>query len=247
MIALIACLAMVSGAAWYRYASTPSTAAILSAVATPEQSQAYYDELTAKILATATATPIAKKDDLTATDLISRQLVSDYISLAQSGQVTSENLEALSTQYAASLSELTQASRITFQDVAVVDNAPAHINAYMKAVAAIYQKYLPAFKGNTESAISDRLADKDYAFLFKIGEAYANQARELKALSVPASLVEAHIDLVNANLLKAAAFAALAKIDEDPAMALAGIITISQTADAETDILNQMIDILKKQ
>jgi hypothetical protein len=246
MMALIACLAMVSWAAWYRLSSTPSVAAALAAVDTPAQSQDYYDELLAKVMNTASSTRATAAEPLTATDLISRQLVSDYISLAQKGQVTSDSLEALSSQYAGSLAELTQADRITLQDVKVVEDTPVAIQEYMEAIAVIYQQSAAALSGNTEEAISTSLAKKDYTFFTKINEAYTKQANALKTLSVPASFIEAHIDLVNANLLKVAAFTALAKIDDDSAMALAGVVTLSQTAEAETQVLGQMIEIIKK-
>ncbi len=78
-----------------------------------------------------------------------------------------------------------------------------------------------------------------------MAQAYEAQASDLKGLSVPALLAQSHIRLVNVNLLNGAAFDATTKMNADPAVGLAGIIAVSQNAEAEAAIITQMLAILQ--
>jgi hypothetical protein len=246
IIALTASLVVVGWATWYRHVSSLGSTPSLAAISREDVPQAYYDELTAQFKAASTKS-VAPTDTepLTTTDLIGRQLVSDYLELTQNGQASGNNLEKLGERYAQSLSQLTQAQQITVQDITIVETSPESLNAYMIQLSSIYQKYAPAFTRTPESSAIKYIAQKNFEFVSHTAQTYKEQADELNGLPVPAALVQSHIQLVNANLLNAAAFEAAAQMDTDPAVGLAGIITVSQNAAREGAVLNQMIAILQ--
>ena len=238
-MALLVSFAVVGWASWYRFVSSAPVSNLV-AIQNHEMTQSYYDDLVAKFTdASASSSPA--EADPTTTDLVSRQFISDYISLAQSGQVNADNLVVLGDKYADSLAHLTQASTITFKDLKIVENTPENLRDYMVKLSHIYQDHASTFTKNTDNSIASNLSKNDYGFMEKMAAAYTEQASGLKALPVPAALAQAHIKLVNANLLNAAAFEAASQVNKDPAVALAGIITVNQNAEAESLILNQMI------
>jgi len=187
-------------------------------------------------------------EPLSDTDLIGRQLFSDYLDLTMQGQATPENVDALAGIYAQSITSLTNnAPRITSLDISIVPNSQASIQAYGDSLTNIYVKYEALLKDAFSSGQSlNTVGTALTAFGVNISKIYTNEVNELKKLSVPAKVSENHVSLINTYLSSASAYKALANADENPAEAVAAITIGEKNADQELVILKNLENTLRQ-
>ncbi|MBX4206381.1 hypothetical protein KW784_01180 [Candidatus Parcubacteria bacterium] len=236
IMALLASLAVVSWATWYRLVgATPAPG--LVAVANQEMPQAYYDELVSKFADTATSTPPAGAEPFTTTDLVGRQLIMDYISLAQNGQATEDNLSLLADKYVESIPTVISAEQLSGFDLHIVPNDRKNFESYSAALEEAYRAYATSLIANSGDGVISPDTAGAHRFS-KIAEVYKAAASALKNLSVPAELAEAHLALVNIYLQDAAAAEALAGFDTDPTSSFAGLLAYKSNAEKEAEILS---------
>lgn len=242
IMALATSLALVGWASWYRIVSRPA-AALLVSVPHQDVPQAYYDDLIQKYAGTSSSSP-AEREDLTTTDLVSRQLISDYLALAQNGQATDANLTDLATRYAASIPTIITTKKIAPIDLHIVSNSQANYEAYSSQMTDIYNSYSSAILSVApKSKLAASPADVPWD---KLEKAYAQTADRLKELSVPASIADDHASLVNLYVEDAAACHALSLSSSDPASSFAGLILWNSNAEKEKELTSEMQNIVSQ-
>lgn len=230
-------VALIGGAIWFRFVRTnPSSAHIVSV---PEIKQFSSEDTsledffnTDAQLSTASTTPLSQ------TDLVARQLFSDYIGLTSKGKPSSEELNALAGKYAESILGTTPPARVEENQIVILPNSMENLSRYGQSVAAIRDKYKNLIERQyRESDISNINSPAFKTFISAAGKLYRASANEFLVVGVPASLAENHKALVNNYFGSALAMEALANVTADPVSAYAAMNTQAKNTAEETNLL----------
>ncbi len=217
------------------------------AVAQEKVPEGYYEEILEKYLDSTTTptTSTEEKEDLTITDLVGRQLIMDYLAIEQNGQATEANLTALANKYVESIPSITITDKESLINLRVVSNNKANFQNYATEVGVIYRNYaseLDRAYGNGSVSLGAGSA----SMALKMSRVYTSTAAKLKAVSVPADLAEAHLELLNTYLENASAMDNLALSNTDPASSFSGLIAIKNNVEKEKVIISQIEEILNE-
>lgn len=242
VLALFLALLLVGGATWMRVKNSRAASPSLVSVDTPALEIYNSDDFWKNN--SASSTPNAPKSD---TDLIARSLLLDYVNLATSGQASEENLTALADKYAEKIPALKNADSIGLADLNAVSNTIENFQHYDSEATRIHVKY----SGRIDQVYRPEedlttLGPELYSFLDGVGSEYESMALELQNLPVPFSVADLHMQLINAYLSTAAGLRALSKIDENPAGALSGLVTVRSKFKEEQDIIQEINQVLNK-
>lgn len=242
-LALLASVVLIGGAFWFRFTNTTPQVAIV-AVQNEKLPESYYQNLLSDFLSPSASSSPQKTEPLTTTDLVGRQLVLDYISLAQNGQSTDENLAALADQYVQSIPAIITSNKLILTDLAIVPNNKANFQLYSSQVEAAYTTYARNLLGSYSTSATS--VEGESTSLKKMGEVYDQAAADLKKLRVPADLASTHLALVNLYIENAVAMKALSQSTVDPTSSFAGLIAIKANAEKEQELLSQIQEVLTK-
>lgn len=237
-------LLLIGAASWSRFHKEKEVAEL---VAINQQVAAEYQEklIENAINATTTAT-ITPQEELTGTDLVGRQLIMDYLSLASAGAVTEESLMNLAERYVESIPTLSVAKTISPLELRVVNNGQANLERYATEMTAIHRKYALEMRRLEPETQNLEDSSTNYAFAGKAHLIYADTAEKMSALSVPAMVAEMHVKLVNVYMANAASMQALSQAESDSASAFAGLIKLSENTEAEVYLLDEIGKTLEK-
>lgn len=241
-LAVIFSLVLVFGALWVRSANAKDAknleiALIAEETKRQEQSASIARELSrdGDELVNENPTP------LTQTDLISRQLFSDYMSLSSNGQATPENLDNLASKYVDSIQKADTSKKITLVDLKVVDDSDLNFKSYGQAVFSIRSKYQNLIKQKTSGIVTLQPGTPQFgSFMKDVSSLYQSSAAEVENLPVPASFSINHLKLVNNYFSSSNAASQLIDISKDPMGAYAAINIQAKNAQEEIDILNSI-------
>ncbi len=240
ILAIFASLVLVGGASWTRF-SKEKSAANLIAVEQSAGSETRYQEAFANYLNSTSTARSASAEPLTNTDIISRQLITDYISLVGSGGNSDADLTDLVDNYVKSIPTLTVTFKVNYADLRLVDNSRANFETYAQKVGTIYAKYAnDVERASAARKIVSTQTASDYEFFRKAGQAYEERAAELKSLAVPLKLASSHLALINSNLESASALEAISKAENDPMTAVAGLASMDNGLNGEMAALKEI-------
>jgi|SRR3989338_1156347 len=234
---------LIGVASWYRFGTVKVSQPNLVAV---ELTEGDYEEIVEDFTGPKEVSPIATSTKpLTSTDLVGRQLISDYVSLAGSGQVTDADILALADRYVEGLPTLSNAPTITYVDLKIVSDTRNNFQNYTDTLTKIFNEY--AAKTNkiqVEDSDLETLSPAFYSSVSTLNTAYAGATSKLKAVAVPSSLAPSHLELVNIYLSIVAATGAISKADQDSTAAFAGLVLLNKNLERRTLLLNEIAQIL---
>ncbi|OHB13660.1 MAG: hypothetical protein A3G05_00515 [Candidatus Zambryskibacteria bacterium RIFCSPLOWO2_12_FULL_45_14] len=243
-LALSVAVLLIGGASWYRFSSS-STVDYNLAVVEPALTNEDYDEIIADFLGPKATSTAVVETNLTNTDLIGRQLVLDYISIAANNGGTEADIAALANQYVEGIQTLNRVDTISYADIKTVSNTKSNFQNYSDAATQIYNEYEGILGGAARNSEAlNGLSPGLYSVTATMSEAYTGLATKLKNLAVPASVAQSHVELVNIYLSNAVAMEAISETENDPASAFAGLITLKENSDREQELLDQINQIL---
>ncbi len=242
-MALSASLVLIGGASWTRFNHSNQAGLVAVAGNNLPQNTYDYDALTSTYLATSTQ-PGQDNTPLTPTDLVGRQLVIDYLGLAENGQVSDDSLNALADKYVESIPTLVTTSSKTLFDLKVTSNTSEAFQTYASKIQTIYSNYASTLLSSSSNPDSVSLGPQSTAIAVKMAKIYQGAANSLLALSVPSQLAQAHLDLINLYLQDATAAEAISSSDDDPASSFAGLVAFKGNAQKEQEILGNIQKIL---
>ncbi len=183
--------------------------------------------------------------NLNATDLISHQLIVDYVNLSQSGQATDQSIDDLAEKYVDSLPTLNNAEIFSYAELNSVSNTPSNFQNYADGLKKIETEYSEAIlKTSVVAKTLNYLGNNTYSTMRTFGNAYKNAADKLKVLPVPIALAEVHLELVNNYLSSSSAAIAISNTEKDSTFAFVGLVTLKKNMDEEDSILNSIDTIL---
>jgi len=239
-IALALCISvlLVGGATWIRFSpSTSNTEAGLVAVETDREAlQNYFDEEVLPILekgAIPASKDVSTPKPLTGTDMVGRQLLTDYIQLASTGQASQKDILALAENYVDSIPTLSSAPAITYAELTLGQNDKASLQKYADSLTLIYNSYASAMRRAESNMGSGPTSSDFYSFAGRAAIAYQGAADKLRALKTPSILAQAHLGLTNYYLAASASMKTISQTEDDPASAFAGLLAISESVREE--------------
>ncbi|MHB1330642.1 MAG: hypothetical protein ACYCY6_01605 [Minisyncoccota bacterium] len=184
---------------------------------------------------------------LTTTDLMSRQLLTDYMNLARTGGATEENIQALASKYVEGVSALSPSPAITIADLNIVSNTKNNFERYDELTTIIERTKINEIEANNIHDVTSITPENiPYNSMMKMGIAYEKAANALTNMDVPASLAALHVKIVNNYLSTSSGLFAISESENDSAMAFAGIAAASTSMRDEGLIIDQIIAILVK-
>ena len=217
--ALVVSAVLISMALWSRFMGNVAPSPTL--VAIPRMDNATYNEV---FLSTATTTPSAP---ISRTDLVARQLFSDYAQLVSTGKPSSQQLNSLAERYAEGISNQTMivsAKKANFADVLVVSDTAENLYAYGKSMAALRTKYaVMAEEDYKDSGTVNPANGTLDSFAKSVADLYTTSAHDALRVQVPISLAANHLAIVNNYFESATAMESIAEASKDPIGAFAAI------------------------
>lgn len=246
VFAICVSVALVSGATWFRFAQATEYYANLVSLDRLEQDYLLADMSDDFISDTTLSED--PEEPLSQTDIISRQLFSDYIALKSQGQVTPTNLKTLAEKYA---SQITRTENLVYVDrsqIAVVPDSDNALQNYGETILKTRSKYGNLINNLTDQTKFDNIFDPEFkSFMISVADLYDNATEDLKNLPTPNSLADNHVKLINNYLSSARVSRALANIDQNPIGAYAALNMQAKNSEEEATLFsNIQITLLSK-
>lgn len=246
--ALLVSVVIIGGATLIRFVPSADEKAALELIAVEQEreEEAYYDVFVEKASATPTATTTTISTPLTKTQVVSQQLLSDFMDLASTGQIDEDNFDDFVTQYVNYVPNLSTYNQIGASDIRSVDNTKANFQSYVLRVEEIEKERQKSV--GSISMNSNREGGLDGDSLRSIetaARAYESAATKLKSVLVPNALVVMHTKLINNFLSTTSGLRSIINdSDKDPALSFSGMIIVSSNVKEEVNIYNEITDIL---
>ena len=247
-LALSVSILLVGYASWTRFISDDKAAPTLIAIEQKTSDEGEYLDVLSDFLepkASSTTEAIVSAKPVSQSEMLSRQLLSDYIGLASSGQATDGTITALADKYVRAVPLLNQHESVSQFDLRIVSDTKENLQNYADGLKKIHQEYALTITGANSGNIDFKTLNSDlYSFAAIFGKTYTDTATKLKNLPVPSALVKAHLELTNTYLSSGASMTAISKIEEDSATAFAGLIAINKNLGRENALLVEITHIL---
>lgn len=184
----------------------------------------------------ASSTSSVSEEPLTGTDLVGRQLILDYVSLAASGGVSQTNLAALANKYVENIPALIKSEVISSSDLRTSSNNKEDIRNYSAKLWVVVLNHEQRINSVYEDDWKYS-AESSYNVIGQTSSIYAETASKLRDMEVPLILSSVHADLVNIELMNSAAAKAVAEMATDPVTGFAGLVIFNQNMDKEMSAL----------
>lgn len=244
LLSLSLSLVLISGAAWYRLSANTAISKLVSI--NSESSSALAVNIDDYTGGDEPKDPSAPAETLTKTDLVSRQLISDYINLAASGQATTDNLNSLVSRYVESVPNLAESPTVNVASVKIVPDNKANFSAYYDSITGIQTDHIDKRNSAYSGSGDITLGSDIYSVAKKLATTYEDSAGKIESTPVPTSLASVHIKLINNYLSSAAAMTAVSNTDKDSAGSLASLLTFDKNLEQEAAIITSMNRILNE-
>ncbi len=244
---LLISLVLVGGATWVRFSPKDSVSEGLTVVSSSGVSATQDDpSFLDKFLGTSSseAPKSVTNEPLTGSDILSRQLVSEYISLATNGGGTDAELQSLADKYISSIPSLTTSTIVDYIELKTVTNTKDNFQRYADLVTKIHRTYASSIQEAYAGTAIDSLGQKLYSVTDQLSSIYTKTSTELKNTSVPYELAPAHLRLINLYLSNASSLKAISNTETDSATAFAGLLVVNKNAEEEATILGEITRIL---
>lgn len=182
-----------------------------------------------------------EKTEETATDSISKSLISNYLTLKQNGSLNQESAQKLIDQTATMAEGLQNSVVLEVKLNVIIDGGAQTISNYGENLGRILRNNKPAEAKNEVQIITAALNSKDQSKINELDEiiaVYEKIAAELQKMPVPRTFVESHTDMVKG--IKGIAFSLreMNNAFDDPIKSLASTELYGQSVTTFADSLN---------
>ncbi len=245
-LALSISILLIGGSVWVRLYSSKNIQAQLVAVQKQQEVDSnYFDEAVFPVLEKSATSSAPSAEPLNSSDLIGRQLILDYVSMASSGQISEDNLNSLATKYIDSIPSVTSAPVYVYGDLSLGSSERTSLQAYADGLTKIYDSHTGAISREEATTFSDSEVAPDYlAFAGNLGSIYLETVQKLKALKVPPILAQTHLGLINSYLSSGTYLKTVSDADKDSTSAFAGLLAMSDSVAEEKGWYDQIAVIL---
>lgn len=185
-------------------------------------------------------------ENLTETDKFSRELFSTIASLSQTGTVSEEAAEKISSSLAEKIQSSIQKKIYTLSEINTTsDNSVAAVKKYNDSLDYIIEKKYP-IKGNVVDILQRFIVDEnnvDASVLAELEPIIEQRNKITEAIvqtEVPQSLSLLHLDLINALQKYSETLKALTLFESDPIVTLGAISQFEETISLMESAVNKL-------
>ena len=239
--ALVISIALVGGAMWFRFVRIPPYTNQVVSVSQVESLSSESDPFLTDFFNTKASSSAASAPELSQTDLIGRQLFSDYLALKSEGETTPGNIDVLAKNLAESIKNVNLSiPKINSNQVIVLPESEANLAAYGNAMTNLRNKYKNLVAAQTENSggdITDTNTPAFSTFMGALGKLYQAAANELLLIGAPASLAQNHLNLINQYLENAEVMRLISNTSKDPLQAYAALSIYIKNSGRESELL----------
>jgi hypothetical protein len=239
IFSLIVSVVFIAGATWFRVSQNNTPSELVNVESVPGELAIYNGSpLDIYVGEEGASTSTAK---LTQTDLLGRQLFTDYLNLNSKNQLTKENINNLANSYAENILNLHTASKIDGSKIIVVADSPANLSTYGNTVFAVRSRYgKMAEKSLAQNSFTDPNSQEFSKFMSSVSLIYKQIATELQSMPVPSSLAENHVNLINNYLSSSESAKSLANLSKDSLGAYAALNSYAKNEKEESELLGNI-------
>lgn len=241
-IAVFLSFILIGGATWVRVSNQKSPAPTLIGVESSNtEGTLTYEDVYGPAKDAETAIP---EENLTTTDLIGRQLISEYISLSSKSELSPDSLMGLADKYIELVPSIKIAGikTISVSDIETVSDTEENYLDYDENINVIYEEYIDSFDlvGEEELALNELPLDH----VSSIQKIYKNISQNLSDIAVPKSIASSHIKLINHYLSVENYLQKIIDESSDPVVAMANLIILSEKSQDEAMLIDDINDAL---
>ncbi|MEK7461452.1 MAG: hypothetical protein AAB586_00035 [Patescibacteria group bacterium] len=246
--ALVVSIALIGGAMWFRFVRIPPYTNRVASVSQVESSLPENDPLLADFFNTEASSSVTSTVELSQTELIGRQLFSDYLELKSQGQATPDNIDSFAANLAESIKNIdVSIPKVNSKQIIVVPESEVSLAAYSNTMTNIRNKYKNLVAIQARSG-GDNLANTDSPafsiFMNAAGKLYKAAADELLLVGVPTSLAPNHLDLINQYSENAVVMELVGNASKDPLQAYAALNIYIKNSGRESELLSNIQKVL---
>jgi len=206
------------------------------------------DKLDDLAISASTTTTNRYEDDpsVSTTDVLSRDILSAYLAMKQSGTYSQSALNELIAQLAEKSENRSPASFTLFASSSVTvasDDTQASYTTYANTLGLIFAQFRDETAENELLTFTRSLEKKDPSILAPLKvyeESYRTIAKLLIATPVPRALTQNHLSLANSYVTLAESLVHLRAFAEDPAVHMAGLGLYTQAIASMNSSLPQI-------
>jgi hypothetical protein len=191
---------------------------------------------------TSTQTEASTSAPETVTDTVSRTLLSDYLALSQSGNLSSSSAQALidkTIEYMDQTQTVSPAIQASELNV-VADNGKQSVMDYGENFGMILKTNKPAEPKEVSSVVTQIIQSGDVSKIKELDGiiiVYNKVVLELTKMPVPKTFVKAHLDVINSIRSGASALTEIEIVSNDPVKALAALKTYGKSVNMFTQVM----------
>src|SRR3989344_1475306 len=240
---------LVSAASWWRFSRVeyerPALTIVEELDAYEISDEDFLKDFTATQQAGSAVSPSPQtRENMSDTDMLSRQMMLDYIELSASGQITQKNIDSLITKYVDQIPNLGRVELLSTKNLTLVEDNAENFQKYADALTLVHKNYSQSLAKNYFGQNINSLSPETYSLINTFSSAYSVAAESLRQIAVPNSLAEIHLKLLNSYLESSSATKTLSQDDSDPASAFAGLIKFKTNAAEEESIRAEITQLL---
>lgn len=184
-------------------------------------------------------------ENLNQTDLLGRQLFSDYLTLSSKGQVSQDKLNSLANSYADSILNLQTSPKIDRSRITITSDSQANLSKYGTAIISMRIRYGDTVERQaSQTGVKNADDPKVENLMTAISQTYKQAVQELINTPVPQSLADNHVRLINNYLSSAEATRAIANAESDPMGAYAALNVHAKNNEEESVLLGNIQAVL---
>lgn len=161
------------------------------------------------------------------TNLIARDLYTNYSILKQAGELSPENQTKINEALSASVEQIIKPKVYIASDLNIATSeTPTSIKKYGNDVAVIINNNLKPNPQDEAVSLSNYLDKKNPADLKKVTDSAENYKKTISALlsmTVPPSVINEHLSLINSLNFFGKSIEGMAQVDTDPIVALVSL------------------------
>lgn len=180
---------------------------------------------------------------ISGTDRVGRGLLMDYVSLAQTGEANTTNINYIADQYVESIPTLIKFEAVSPSDLKTSSDNRDDVWKYAAKLWEIVLEHENKLN-NTLNSKKISSAEDSYSVIGGTSSIYADTVSKLKNLPVPPALASVHTQLINTELSSLAATKAVAEMSADPASGFAGLVIFNNNLDNEVGALAEIRGVL---
>ncbi|MEK7227528.1 MAG: hypothetical protein AAB641_01390 [Patescibacteria group bacterium] len=239
VFAILLSLTLIGGASWFRFAKAIEYSPDLVTLEPGNQNDLLENTLVEEL--SSASPPKTSSEPFSETDLVSRQLFSDYVQLTSQGRATPNNLSSLASKYTESILNSKIEPDIDRSQIIVVSDSSANLKFYNQQVFALRSRYAGLMSSASRPTAINDIDDPEFKRVMTYaGKLYQEAANELMQLPVPSSLSENHLKLIENYLSSSEALETLTHASEDPVRTYAALNLHAQNTEAEDSLLSNI-------